>query len=135
MICCLCRTNGLGWCLPILGLSASNQVIGQNWNSANVMAVVGPVIPLATWVHVVTSWSSTNGVRLWVNGTLIGSTGPFPYYPSTTYNTITLGNSLLGLTNCAFGSVVKGQFYGRMDELRVYSRELNAAEVSALANP
>jgi hypothetical protein len=125
----------LGWCLPILGLSSIYQVIGQNWKSYSTVAVTGPIIPLATWIHVVTSYSATNGIRLWVNGTLIGSTGPFAYAPSGTYNTITLGSSLAGLTACAFGSVVKGQFYGMMDELRVYARELNATEVYALANP
>ena len=99
------------------------------------MPVTGPVVPLTVWTHVVSSYSAPNGVRLWINGTLIGSTGSFAYAPSAAPNTIILGNSLAGTSVCANGNIVKGQFYGMMDELRVYSRELNAAEVAALANP
>jgi len=119
----------------MLGLSSTYQIVGQSWNSSYAVAVVGPIIPLATWTHVVTSYSSTNGIRLWVNGTLIGSSGPFHYSPSGAYNTIILGNSLAGQLTCAGGSIVKGQFYGMIDELRVYARELNATEVYTLANP
>ena len=129
------RTTGLGWCIPIIGLSSSYQIVGQSWNLTGSVPVVGPVVPLTTWTHVVHSYSATNGVRLWINGTLIGSTGPFMYAPSGARNTITLGTSLSGTSSCAPGNVTKGQFYGMMDELRVYSRELNASEVAVLANP
>ena len=135
--CCFFRrASGLGWCLPIIGLSSLSQIIGQSWNTTgSPAAIIGPVVPLAIWTHIVTSYSATNGVRLWFDGTLIGSTGPFAYAPSTVPNTITLGNSVSGPGPCASGSIAKGQFYGMMDELRVYSRELNASEVSTLANP
>jgi hypothetical protein len=125
----------MGWCIPIIGLSASNQIVGQSWNLTGAVAVTGPILSLGAWTHIVTSYSATNGVRLWINGTLVNSTGPFGYSPSTVPNSITLGNSLVGQGICAFGSIVKGQFYGMMDELRVYSRELNSSEVYALANP
>jgi hypothetical protein len=119
----------------MLGLSSTYQIIGVNWNASSVAQMIGPIIPLATWTHIVTSYSSINGIRLWVNGTLIGSTGPFQYSPSGAYNTIILGNSLAGQVSCAGGSIVKGQFYGMIDELRVYARELNATDVYTLANP
>ena len=123
------------WCLPIVGLSSSNQIIGQNWNSTNPVLVTGPVLPIGVWTHVVTSYSATNGIRLWINGTLIGTTGAFTYSPSTVPNTITLGSSLGGQSYCAYGTIVKGQFYGMMDEFRVYARELNSTDVYTLANP
>lgn len=124
-----------GWCLPILGLSSSYQVIAQNWNSSWPAAVTGPVIPVATWVHLVTSYSATNGIRLWINGTLIGSSGPFSYSPSTVPNSIIVGSSLASVGLCATGNIAHGQFYGVIDELKIYARELNATEVSTLANP
>ena len=40
-----------------------------------------------------------------------------------------------GTGYCQGGPTEKGQFYGIMDELRIYSRELNASDVYALANP
>ncbi|CAF2488976.1 unnamed protein product [Rotaria sp. Silwood2] len=128
-------TTGVGWRLPILGLSSSYQIIGQNWNGGSAVPVVGPVSPLGVWIHVATSYDSTNGIRLWLNGTLIGSTGSFSYSPSSAPNTVTLGNSLSRQSSCVTGSISKGQFYEKMDELRIYSRELTATEVDALANP
>jgi hypothetical protein len=35
-------------------------------------------------------------------------------------------------STCTTDPIRKGQFYEMMDELRVYSRELNAADVDAL---
>lgn len=130
------RPAGFGaWCLPILGLNPSYQIVAQHLNSTSTVAVFGPVIPLATWVHLVTSYSAVNGIRLWMNGTLIGSTGPFTYFPSNRTNTIIAGGALGSIGFCAAGNIFPGQFYGRLDELRIYARELNATEVFALANP
>ena len=88
-----------------------------------------------TWTHVVTSYSVSSGIRLWVNGSLVNVSGPFTYISSGVPNTITLASSLNGTSACIAGAVNKGQFYGMMDEVRVYSRELNASDVDALANP
>ena len=131
---CTSRKKGTGWCIPIIGLDASNKIIAQNWNSTGAVGVSGPTLYLETWTHIVSSFSRMNGVRLWVNGTLIGSTGPFGYWPSGVPNTISLGNSPLGPRGCASGNILKGQFYGKIDEFRVYSRELNRSEVSVLFN-
>ena len=99
------------------------------------MYVIGPKLELSTWTHIVTSYSNANGVRLWVNGTLINSSGSFSYNPSHVSNSLTLGSSLHGIGHCSALPVDIGQFYGMMDELRVYSRELDACEVYQLANP
>ena len=81
-----------------------------------------------------TSYSVTNGVSLWVNGTLIRSSGSFSYLSSNVSNTITLGSALNGTSGCLSGLVAEGQFYGMLDEFRIYSRELNASDVYALVN-
>jgi hypothetical protein len=64
-----------------------------------------------------------------VNGSLTNASDPFAYATSGVADTITLGSSLNGTSNCAAGPDQKGQFYGMMDELRVYLRELNASNV------
>jgi hypothetical protein len=120
--------------MPIIGLSSSYDIVGQIYDN-NTVSLMGPILPLQVWTHVVTSYSVTNGLRLWVNGTLVSSSSRFTYVPSWVPNTITLGSSLNGTSSCNGGPVNKGQFYGKMDELRVYSRELNATDVYALANP
>ncbi|UJR11610.1 hypothetical protein I4U23_015792 [Adineta vaga] len=105
-------SNGTLWCIPMLG----------------------PVLQAGVWNHIVTSYSMTNGVRLWINGTLMGSSPTFTYAASSSPNWITVGTTFPAAMSCAHGSVSVGQFYGMIDELRVYSRELTASDVSALAN-
>jgi hypothetical protein len=70
-----------------------------------------------------------------VNGLLVNTSGAFAYVASNLSDTITLGSSLNGKSSCAAGPIQMGQFYGMMDELRVYSRELSICDVYALANP
>jgi len=120
--------------LPIIGLTSSYYIVGQSYDHSPV-SVTGPKLPFEAWTHVVTSYSASNGLRLWVNGTLVSSSNPFTYGSSGVPDTIILGSSLNGASTCESGAIEAGQFYGKMDELRVYSRELNASDVYALANP
>jgi len=120
--------------MPIIGLTSSYNIVAQNYDYG-VVSIMGPILPFEAWTHVVTSYSATNGLRLWVNGTLVNSSNPFTYVSSGVPDTITLGSSLNGTLISISGLIDKGQFYGKMDELRVYSRELNASDVYALANP
>ena len=126
--------NETGWCIPMLGLTASNAIVSGSWNN-KLISVQGPVLVAGVWTHIVTSYSLTNGARLWVNGSLIGSSSQFTYAASNLANWITVGTTFPGAMNCAHGSVVLGQFYGMIDELKVYSRELTSSDIQQLANP
>ncbi|CAF2863141.1 unnamed protein product [Rotaria sp. Silwood2] len=130
----LFSSNGTSWCMPMLGLTSSDEIVGQSWNSF-MMTVQGPVLQLGVWTHIVTSYSINNSVRLWINGTLIGSSATFTYAASSSPDWITVGTTFPAAMSCASGSVSTGQFYGMIDELRVYSRELTSSDVYALANP
>jgi hypothetical protein len=72
-------------------------------------------------------------VFVYAYGTLINSSSSFNYAFSGVPNAIILGFSLAGTRMFTAASVLKEQFYGMVDELRVYSRELNASDVYALA--
>ncbi|CAF4109352.1 unnamed protein product [Adineta steineri] len=126
------QSGGGGWCVDFMGFSSSGQIIGSSYSTA-VKDVIGPILSINVWTHVATTFSTTNGVRLYVNGSLIGSTGAMAYSASGATNTVTLGNSLT--TGCGTNSIVPGTFYGYLDEFRLYSRELSAADVTTLANP
>ena len=126
--------SAVGWCISVLGLSVSNQIIGQNWNGVEV-SVTGPVLPLNTWTHLVTSYSPSTGLSLWVNGTRVASPVPLRIAAPDAPLFLTLGTRVPSSWRCANGSIQGGQFYGMMDELRVYSRELNASEICSLACP
>ena len=126
------QTNA--WCLPIMGLTSSGLIAINSWNNANV-PLNGPSAPLLSWTHVAATYSSTNGERLYINGTLFTSASPYTFAASGARMTITLGSSLLGTGACNTGTIQMGQFYGSLDEFQVYSRELTATQISTLANP
>ena len=119
--------------MPIVGLSLSGQITIQSYN-LSIIAITGPTLPFGAWTHVVSSYKPSTGISLWVNGSFFNSSGPFSYLPSNLPSTIVLGTSAVGLSGCITGPIIKGQLYGMIDEFRVYSRELNASEVFALAN-
>ncbi|CAF4194993.1 unnamed protein product, partial [Adineta steineri] len=121
--------NGGSWCLDFMGFSSSGQIVGATWDG-DFEEVVGPILSTSVWVHVAITFSQTHGLRLYVNGSLIGSTGGIAYAASGSSNTVILGSSR-GVRSCA-KSITPGTFYGYLDEFRVYSRELSATEVSAL---
>jgi hypothetical protein len=131
------RTDGAqtnGWCLPIVGLTSSGHIATDSWNG-NDVPITGPLVSLNAWTHVAATYSSTDGLRLYVNGTLSGSSSAYTFSAGGVPMTITLGSSLLGTGTCHTGTIQMGRFYGSLDEFYVYARELTASEVTALANP
>ena len=127
-------TVGTGWCLPMIGFSALGQIIAIGWNGG-VMQVTGPVATLGRWTHIAVTYSSSNGLRLYVNAVFIGQTGAYTFSSSGVPMVATLGQSLNGQNLCARGSVMPGNYRGQIDEFAIYSRELTSADVTALANP
>ncbi len=123
------KTIGNGWCIGFIGLLANGKVQIQIHINTTVIAVVGPTIPIGIWNHVVHTFSSTNGMRLYVNGTLYGSVATI-YAASGVADTLTFGNPLLG-TKCQ-SLFPNQQFYGSIDEVRLYSRELTPNDISQL---
>ena len=126
--------TGLGWCVPMLTLTSSGQLRAMSWSGSPV-AIMGPPIALNHWTHAAVTYSSNNGLRLYVNGTLHNSSLPFSFTASTSANYLVLGSSLAGTSRCGRTPSYNGQYAGFVDELRVYSRELSSGEVLALASP
>ena len=120
--------DGYGWCLKMLGLSAAGQLIAFSYDNTEV-SVAGPMLPLNSWTHAAVTYSMSNGLRLYVNGTLQNSTIPFAYTASGRSNYLFLGSSLNG-TLCIG---IEGQFVGALDEFRLYSRELTVSDVQILS--
>ena len=125
--------NGTGWRLPIIGLSNTYQLISTSYDGVGVQ-VTGPVVSVNTWTHVVSTYSQTNGLRLYANGSLYNSSSPFSFHGSGAPNYLFVGSSRAAVA-AAWEVDVIGQFVGVVDELRVYSRELTGCEINALANP
>ena len=120
------------WCLSMLGFTANGSLVAQIWTGAP-RAVFGPVLsPISTWHHIVQTWSSTNGLRLYVDNALVGS-DPLAtsYVASTLSNLVKLANR--PTTTCAQGAIAAPFAYnGDIDDFRIYSRELTLDDICAL---
>jgi hypothetical protein len=130
------NTVGTGWCLPFLGFALSGSLIAQIYNGTVTVSIGDPTMSVSTsvWSHVVQTWSSTNGLRLYINNVLVASHLDSTYSASSLPDLITLGNGFNITSGCALGSVNPVPYNGDMDDFRVYSRELTAADICTLYN-
>ena len=95
-------------CSPLLGFSSSGAIVAQVLTSNTTLATItGPILPVSSsWIPIVQTWSATNGLRLYVNGTLASSVAASSFRASeTTPNYVTLGSCLNGCSVCRNGSV------------------------------
>jgi hypothetical protein len=119
-----------------LGFDSNGAIVAQVLETNNtIVTATGPILTVSSsWILIVQTWSSTNGLRLYVNNTLVSSVAAANFLGSgTTPNYLTLGNCLSGCGVCSSGSVgAPGPFTGAIDEMHVYSRELTSSDVCAM---
>ena len=128
-------TGDGAWCFPVLGFSNSGQLIAQSWNSGPI-TLVGPVVTINVWTHIAITYLDSTGLRLWINGNQYGSNSvPFNYVTPNFPVVVTIGSSLDGQNSCSSGGIEMGQYFGEIDEFRLYSRELSSSDINTLANP
>jgi hypothetical protein len=131
-------TDGVGttgWCIPMLGFSSSGVLYAQSTNSSSTAVVLmGPTIVLSSWTYVAITYSTTNGLRLYINSILQNSTAAFTFISSGSPNTITLGNGLSGANSiyCPQGLIISTQYQGYIDSFNLYSRELSTTDITSL---
>ena len=131
------NTSGLSnWCMPFLGFANNSSFTAQINNGIGQIAVQDPTFSIATsvWSHVVQTWSSINGLRLYINNVLVASrlASATTYTASGNPMFLTLGNALSGRGYCNMSQVNALPYSGDIDEFRVYSRELSASDVCTL---
>ncbi|UJR10924.1 hypothetical protein I4U23_015109 [Adineta vaga] len=125
---------GSDWCIPFLGLSSSGQIVANGYHIGGIIEIIGPILTIDYWVHIILTYSEANGMRLYINGILFGQSVPFVYAAAGVPMTVTLGQSLNG-NECYHSSLQTGVYRGQMDEFYIYSRELSQADATRLANP
>lgn len=109
--------------------------------SVNVINTYGTIISatapwtlsLNTWTHITQTFSATNGSRLYINGILVTTVSAATGQPIGPYAII--GASPNNTNSCGTGSISKGQFYGMIDEYRVFGIELTPVDICRLAHP
>lgn len=123
-------TGLASWCLPLLGLNANGSLIAILWNDTEVV-VHGPTIFTHSWTFAAITYSSLNGFKLYINGSIYNSS-MVTYTASEQTNHVLIGSPAAGML-CRGSSLIGGQYYGFVDELRIYSRELTSSEISMLS--
>lgn len=108
-------------------LSAESEdryvLIVKNSGSNDYDYAVSSVMSGFQWVNITATWSSSNSVNMYINGNLDGSS--FSEYKITTLNNTVNNLRINGDVNG------NGKFAGScaISELKIYDRELSAAEV------
>jgi hypothetical protein len=126
-----------GWCVPMIGFSNTGQLTIQTLGAKGVYATSSKLelYLLNQWTHVCMTYSTTNGIQLFVNGLISNNNNAYnDYIGSGEMNTIVIGTSLQSNT-CVVNQtqIVLSQYQGKIDELKIFSRELSANEVYQLA--
>ncbi|CAF1051646.1 unnamed protein product [Rotaria sordida] len=122
---------GAGWCLSFIGFATNGSIVAQIWNGP-ARTVFGPALSISSvWYHIVETWSSINGLRLYIDRVLIASDPSLvTYTASSASNYVRLANR--PNNSCAFGEVgLTTAFYGDIDDFRIYSRELAIDDICA----
>lgn len=119
-----------GWCVGIITMTVTGN-ISMNSYSGQTITVTGPILPLNSWTHFGSTYSRSNGMKIYINGILYASSGVFNYVAAGSPVYIVIGYHL-GADGCVpqYG----GRFLGALDEFCIYNRELTASEMFAIAN-
>lgn len=126
-----------GWCVPMIGYNLDGQLTIQTLGSNGTYSISDntKTSSLNMWTHVGMTYSTTNGIRLFVQGILVENVNTFyDYTASDEMNIITLGTCLQP-DKCAVNQtqIIPSQFRGKIDELKIFSRELSTSEINQLA--
>jgi len=121
---------GQGTCLAMWDLTSSGMMTVNVIDSSN---TTSSILPLNTWTHIAQTFSPTIGNYLYINGILIASVNASTGRPIGPYSI--LGASSAGTSYCKAGSIAMGQFYGSINEYRVFSGALTSIDICRLANP
>jgi hypothetical protein len=126
--------GGNGWCMPFLGFALNGSFVAQIYGVSAPVSIGDPTMSVSTsvWSHVVQTWSSTNGLRLYINNVLVASHLYSTYVASSMPNFVTLGNGFNATSMCEIGQITSPPYQGNIDDFRVYNRELSAADVCTL---
>ncbi len=125
-----------GWCVPMIGFNSRGSIVAQTLSRNGIYSasLTNGTLSLNQWTFISMTYSTTNGIRLFVNGSLVSGNVTFnDYSASGNMSTITIGTCLQP-NACASNQtrIVLSQFRGEIDELKIFSRELLASEVYQL---
>jgi hypothetical protein len=123
----------------MIGFNTVQRLTIQTLGSNGIYATssVNGILPMSTWTHISMTYSTMNGIQLFVNGSLVNSNkASTDYLGSSEFCTIIVGTgSQPNICVVNQTQIVSSQFRGEIDELKIFSRELSASEIYQLASP
>lgn len=113
----------------VLGVNTVTRALVAQYLDAGdtYRTILSTVIPLNTWSHIVLTISSSNGLYLYLNGSLVGSY-------TTAVAVTTLTSLSIGVNNYNQSNTVVQGWTGEIDDVRIYNRVLTIGEIQALAS-
>lgn len=115
-------------------VTASTNLLGVNlgaggsWTAAVSVNSGAVTVPDATWTHVFFTFLSSGSTILYINGVQVGSASSGGITLSTPTSPW-----LIGYMTGNSGGAGKAYFKGSMSDMRMYNRQLTAAEVALIA--
>lgn len=119
----------------MIGFNQSGFLTAQTWGEAGFYAVSAETTtPSSLWTHVSVTYSTELGIRLFINGNLVSSNSTYSdYSASGQMCTITVGTYLPpNIVMPINSAILPEQYRGKVDELKIFSRELTLDEISRL---
>lgn len=127
-------SGGAGYCLPLLGFDANGGLAAQIATDADPKSIVSAVAaspPLDRWSRIVVTWSDRDGLRLYVDGTLVASAAArhrlAPGGPLRVFFGSDCG------AQCWPGAIVSGGSNATMEDVELWDYALGADEVRAMS--
>ena len=122
----------------MIGFDSASRLIVQTLGMNDVYSTssMNGTVPLGRWNHISMTYSTLNGIQLFVNGSLASfNRVSTDYLGGNGFCTITLGDDALS-NSCIVNHtvIVPGQFRGKIDELKIFSRELSSTEIYQLSS-
>jgi hypothetical protein len=111
-----------GWSVLIQALPNPNIIFGRGGVGAD--QLVGPQVALDTWTHVVCTYDGAT-MRMYFDGSLVASLA------STASNS---ARTQILVGGGRYNASSRGEIYGAVDEIAVYSAALTSAQVASLAD-
>ncbi|CAF0745890.1 unnamed protein product [Adineta ricciae] len=117
--------NFTSW--DMIAFDDQNQLTLQT--EYNQTMLIGPKLVLHVWTHIVQTYFANGSVVLYINGTLYNQTESSYYPASCQVYTMILGDCVQRLGTCN-----RSSYEGFMDDVRVYTRNLDLSTIQSLRN-
>jgi hypothetical protein len=115
------KGGGYSTSVPGYSITATNFQMGS-FNKVILNGVVGGTIPSDNWSHLAYTIDRSGDVIKYINGIMTGSTD---ISADVDENIDSISSLIIGASNVQ-------SWYGKIDELRIYSRVLSVSEIKAI---